>query len=511
VEAFPITIEVFVGNGLGYSITGQPDDIVRESLTRVKVSLISMGFHMPRQKLSINLSPVNLRKTGAGFDLPIALGILKASAQIDDLGKLGDFLLAGELGLDGSIYPIPGTLCIAELAIKERLRGIIIPEDNVREACLLGGLEIYGVNHLMHVLEFILSDIAQKLASPIFPSWQPHESADLPDFKEVRGQYRVKRGLEISAAGGHNSLIIGPPGVGKTMLASRLPSILPPMTSQEMLETTKIYSICDQHMAIGPVTVRPFRHPHHTASALSLAGGGSIPHPGEISLAHNGVLFLDEFYEFSRLAIETLRQPMEEGKVRIARAKQSLEFPADFMLVAAMNPCFCGYFGHPTRKCSCSKRALEYYRRKIGGPLLDRIDLHIQAEPIPLSELAEEDEEAECSTDIRWRVLQAREIQERRYGMVKGVACNARMPDKDIPIYCRLDAFTKRFLFRQMEKLQLSARAYSRILKLGRTIADLAGSKDVELEHVAEAVSFRVLDRVVNVETKNTWRQDKEF
>jgi magnesium chelatase family protein len=496
---------------MGYSITGQPDEIVRESLTRVEIAIKSMGLHMPRQKLSINLSPVHLRKTGAGFDLPIALGILMASAQIDDRGKLKDYLLAGELGLDGSIYPIPGTLCMAELAVKERLQGIVIPESNVREACLIGGLEIIGVNHLKQVLDFIRSDSARKLTPPIFLPWQPPEQDDLPDFREVRGQYRVKRGLEIAAAGGHNSLIIGPPGVGKTMLASRLPSILPPMTTEEMLETTKIYSVCEQNKSgAEPVTARPFRNPHHTASAISLVGGGSVPHPGEISLAHNGVLFLDEFYEFSRMAIETLRQPMEEGRVRIARAKISLEYPADFMLVAAMNPCFCGYFGHPTRKCSCSKRALEYYRRKLAGPLLDRIDLHIEAEPIALSELAEEEEDGERSAEIRERVLKAREIQEARYYNVKGVNCNARMADKDIPNYCRLEDFARRFLFKQMEKLQLSVRAYSRILKLGRTIADLAGSKDVELEHVAEAVSFRVLDRAVNNDSKSARRQDKE-
>ena len=282
------------------------------------------------------------------------------------------------------------------------------------------------------------------------------------------------------------------------------------MTSQEMLETTKIYSISGQNLSgAGPVTERPFRNPHHTASAISLIGGGSVPHPGEISLAHNGVLFLDEFYEFSRMAIETLRQPMEEGKVRIARAKMSLEYPADFMLVVAMNPCFCGYFGHPTRKCSCSRRALEYYRRKIAGPLLDRIDLHIEAEPVPLSELAEEQEESECSAVIRQRVIQAREVQDRRYYKVKGVSCNARMPDKEISNYCRLDPIAKRFLFKQMEKLQLSVRAYSRILKLGRTIADLAGSKEVELEHVAEAVSFRGLDRAVQLENKR-YHRDKD-
>ena len=494
IDAFRVSVEVSVTKGLGYVITGLPDDGIKESLSRIAIAIHSNDFQMPRTKLVINLAPADVRKTGTAFDLPITLGILLATGQVSNIERLSNLIVIGEIGLDGSIFPVRGAFCMTYQAAKSGFNGIILPRANAQEASLVKGIKVFGASHIKEIIDFLQGDAELLPTKPI--SFNPKIKSDTPDFKEVKGQYRVKRALEIAAAGGHNALLIGPPGNGKTMLASRLPSILPPLTLDEAMETTRIHSVLSQRENLsGLITERPFRSPHHTSSDIALSGGGSIPMPGEISLAHNGVLFLDELPEFKRSAIEVLRQPLESRKVLIARTKCSIEYPATFMLLAAMNPCLCGNLGHPNRKCTCNKTAIYWYRRRVSGPIMERIDLHIDADSLSASEIIEQNEEQEASAVIRDRVIRARKIQTRRFEKESGVHCNSQMPENMIEQICKLDSHTRAYLLKCMDMLQLSVRAYSRILKVARTIADLKGKKDIELDHVAEAISFRTLDK----------------
>lgn len=494
-EAITVTVEINIDRGVMFHLSGLADTSIKESYDRIKAALTNIGFRMPIAEITVNLSPADIRKEGSGYDLPLAIGILAGDCKVES-ERLGEYMLVGELGLDGSLRPIRGALPIAIRARKEHFRGLIVPRENVREAAVVNNLDVYGMDSLADVVKFFngSDDYKPERIDTRAVFYQQQSQYDL-DFAEVKGQENVKRALEVAAAGGHNLIMVGPPGSGKSMMAKRLPSILPPLSLSESLETTQIHSVAGKlSRDTSLISQRPFRSPHHTISSVALVGGGNNPQPGEISLAHNGVLFCDELPEFNRSVLEVMRQPLEDRKITISRSKYTVEYPCSFMFVASMNPCPCGYYGDPTHNCVCTPGQIQRYMNKISGPLLDRIDIQCEIQPVAFKDLAYL-KPGEPSSAIRQRVIAARKIQEERYKDHNGIHCNAQMTERMIHEFAQPDEKSLDMLRMAMEKLKLSARAYGRILKVARTIADLDGSPSVKLNHIAEAVGYRNLDR----------------